>query len=61
MCTTYGLEQNEARDIIDNQIEVIEQDFAEVADLARLTEGQRNFLWHRQILNPFASYGYRTG
>ncbi|HEY5857355.1 MAG TPA: HipA domain-containing protein [Aldersonia sp.] len=57
-CPVYGLTNSEARDIIDNQIDVIERDFSEVADLARLTEAQRNFLWRRQVLNPFASYGY---
>lgn len=36
----------------------IERDFSEVADLARLTAAQRNFLWRRQVVNPFASHGY---
>ncbi|MFD4403321.1 type II toxin-antitoxin system HipA family toxin [Nocardia sp. NPDC058499] len=58
-CAVYGLSKGEARTIIDNQIHIIERDFAEVADLARLTRGQRNSLWRRQILNPFAGYGYR--
>lgn len=39
-------------------VEVIQKHWAEAADLARLTESQRNYLWHRQILNPYASYGY---
>lgn len=54
----YGLSRRDARDIIDNQIGTIERDFAEAADLARLTSAQRSFLWHRQILNPFAAYDY---
>lgn len=54
----YGLSKVEARDVIDHQIEVIERDWSEAADLARLTEAQRNFLWRRQILNPYAGYGY---
>jgi serine/threonine-protein kinase HipA len=54
----YGLTAAEARDVIDEQVAVIERDWDEVADLARLTTAQRNLLWHRQILNPFASYGY---
>ena len=29
----YGLTKSEARDIIDKQIDVIERDFSEVADL----------------------------
>lgn len=56
--SVYGLSKREARDIIDGQIDIIERDFTEVADLARLTDAQRNLLWRRQILNPFASYDY---
>lgn len=56
----YGLTNAQAREIVDAQVAVIEQDFDEVADLAKLTQAQRNFLWHRQILNPYASYGYIT-
>ena len=37
---------------------MIQKHWAEAADLARLTESQRDYLWHRQILNPYASYGY---
>jgi serine/threonine-protein kinase HipA len=57
-CAVYGLTRIEARDIIDYQITVIERDWAEVADSVRMTRAQRNSLWHRQILNPFAGYGY---
>lgn len=54
----YGLTKAEARDIVDAQVAVIERDFDEAADLAKLTQAQRNFLWRRQILNRRASYGY---
>jgi serine/threonine-protein kinase HipA len=54
----YGLTTAQAREIVDAQVAVIEHDFDEAADLARLTRAQRNFLWHRQILNPHSSYGY---
>ncbi len=57
-CAVYGLSKAEGREIIDHQIDVVLRDFSEVADLVRLTQAQRNFLWHRQILNPFAGYGY---
>ncbi|WP_245670908.1 type II toxin-antitoxin system HipA family toxin [Nocardia flavorosea] len=57
----YGLTKGEARGIIDKQIDIIERDFTEVADLTGLTEAQRNNLWHRQILNPFTGYDYRPG
>lgn len=57
----YGLTKATARDIVDAQVSVIERDYDEAADLARLTRAQRNFLWRRQILNPYASYGYTPG
>lgn len=57
----YGLTAAEAREIVDTQIAVIERDFDDVADMAKLTKAQRNFLWHRQILNPHARYGYAGG
>jgi len=54
----YGLTTADARQIIDAQTAVIEQNFDEAADMAKLTRAQRKLLWHRQILNPHASYGY---
>lgn len=54
----YGLTKSEARGIIMQQIDMISADWDEVADLARLTQAQRNFLWHRQVLNPSAGYGF---
>lgn len=57
----YGLSAAQAREVVDGQIEVIQRDWTEVADLARLTAAQRNRLWHRQILNPHAGYGYTSG
>ena len=57
----YGLSADQAREVIDRQIEVITGNWDEVADLAKLTGAQRNWLWRRQILNPYASYGYNPG
>ncbi|WP_235616638.1 type II toxin-antitoxin system HipA family toxin [Mycobacterium montefiorense] len=54
----YGLSIGQARDIIDAQIDLIQREWTDVADLAKLRRAQRNLLWHRQILNPYASYGY---
>lgn len=51
----------QARELIDGQIELIERDWMEVADLAKLSQAQRNLLWHRQILNPYTRYGYVSG
>ncbi|KQO98454.1 type II toxin-antitoxin system HipA family toxin [Leifsonia sp. Leaf264] len=54
----YGLTSKQARDIIDHQVEVIHSEWSDAADAAQLTEGERQRLWGRQILNPFASYDY---
>ncbi len=61
VCAEYGLTTAAARGIIDRQIDVIESDWDEVADLSRSTGAERGYLWHRQVLNPFAGYGYRRG
>lgn len=53
----YGLTTADAREIIDTQVCIINRDWTDVADLARLTTAQRNLLWHRQIINPYTSYG----
>ena len=57
---TYLLHEAEARHIIDHQLHVIRSQWIEIADYAHLTDAQRNGLWERQILNPFATDGYAT-
>jgi len=59
-CGVYGLSRSEAKDVIDGQIDVIESDWDAAADTARLTTVERNSLYHRQVLNPYASYGYEA-
>lgn len=59
-CGVYGLSRSEAKDVIDGQIDVIESDWDAAADTARLTTAERNSLYHRQVLNPYASYGYEA-
>jgi serine/threonine-protein kinase HipA len=54
----YDLSESEARQIIDNQIQVVIERWDEVADHVGLTGPERRELWGNQILNPFASYGY---
>ena len=54
----YQLDAAQARDIIDGQLHVIQDEWADAADAAQLTALERQQLWHRQILNPFISYGY---
>jgi serine/threonine-protein kinase HipA len=51
---TYLLSKNEAQDIIDFQVDMIRAEWDEAADAARLTVVERNRLWRRQILNPYA-------
>lgn len=55
----YDLSEREAREIIDGQLHIIRTHWHEAADLARLTTAERDQLWGRQILNAFATYGYR--
>ncbi len=59
----YGLSKRAAREIIERQVEIINDNWSDVADLAQLTTTERNALWGRQILNPYASYdfGFKAG
>lgn len=56
--STYMLTERDARALIDHQVDVIQREWAEVADLARMTEVDRSFFWRRQFLNPYAFEGY---
>lgn len=57
----YDLSEGEARDIIDQQVEVIRTQWDEAADMAMLTRAERDQMWGSQILNPYASYRYGKG
>ncbi|HEV2790254.1 MAG TPA: HipA domain-containing protein [Solirubrobacterales bacterium] len=59
--STYLLSEQEAREIVDRQIETIEEQWDEVCDLAELAEGTRAHFWRRQFLNPYALEGYSRG
>lgn len=50
----YGLDSNDARNVIDAQIAIIEDNWQEVADAAGLREGDRNRRLGRQFLDPGA-------
>jgi serine/threonine-protein kinase HipA len=54
----YQLTQPEAGEIVEHQIEVIERDWSEVCDLAELSEADRQLLWRRQFLHPYALEGW---
>ena len=54
----FLLSQSDARDIIDRQLQGIHSHWRDVCDEAALPEPDRNLLWQRQFLNPFALEGY---
>lgn len=54
----YELTKRQAREVIDHQLDVIRSQWNEVADMALLTTAERDMLWGRQILNPYALNGY---
>ena len=54
----YHLTPQQARDIVDHQIAVIQDQWNEVCDLAKLPAAERHRLWHRQFLNPYALHDY---
>ena len=54
----YGLDRDEAVAIVDAQLTIIEESWAEVADANRLTHAERNYLYGRQILNKSISYDF---
>ncbi len=56
---SYLLDEAEAREIVDGQIEAIESQWEDVCDLARMSEVERTFFWRRQFLNLYALDGYR--
>jgi serine/threonine-protein kinase HipA len=53
-CEVYLLDTSQAQSIIDAQISVIETQWRDAADAARLTELERQQLFRREILNEFA-------
>lgn len=53
----YQLDRADARAIIDTQVAIINDEWQEAADAARLTGLERAQLWGRQILNPAVHYG----
>ncbi len=56
----YLLSPNDAKEIIDIQLEVINTKYGEAADAAHLTSVERDNLWNSAILNPYAMEGYPT-
>lgn len=54
----FQLPEEEARNIIDGQIRAMETHWHGACDEAGLGEAERNALWGRQFLNPFALQAY---
>ena len=53
----FQLSQERARAIISHQITTIKSEWKNVCDEAKLSDVDRQFLWRRQFLNPFAFEG----
>lgn len=53
-----GLSHTQAREIINHQIATLHDNWDAVCDEAELSLIDRDFLWGRQFLNPFALEGY---
>jgi serine/threonine-protein kinase HipA len=51
---TYLLSKAEAQDVVDHQVDTIRSQWDEVSEVARLTAVERDQLWGKQILNPYA-------
>lgn len=54
----YLLSTSDAREIVDGQIAVINLNWDDVCDMAKLTAVDRSGFWHHQFLNPYALEGY---
>lgn len=57
--STYHLTEDQARQIIDHQIETIQRHWETVCDEAGLGVVARRQMWRTQVLNPFAFVDYR--
>lgn len=51
---SFLLSENEAKEIFEHQISVIQDNWGSVCDEAQLNEVDRQLLWGRQFLNPFS-------
>ncbi len=56
----FLLSQEEAHAIVTHQKQVITDNWELVCDEAQLSKTDRNLLWGRQFLNPYAIEGLRT-
>lgn len=57
----YGLSRPDAREIVDHIVSTVEAQWLDAADVAGLSEADRNALWRRSVLNRSTFYdGDRT-
>lgn len=54
----FLLSESDARAIVDHQLEVVHTEWQEVCDMGQLTRIERDSMWGRQFVNPFALYDY---
>lgn len=52
----YHLSRADAQEIIDQIVTVVEEQWEDAADSARLTRTERRQMWRRQIMNPAIKY-----
>ena len=55
---TYHLSLEQARAIVDHQIDVIRNTWREVCEQASMTQAERRLFAGRAVFNPYAFYGY---
>lgn len=56
----YHLTAHEAKEIVDRQITTIHAHWDEVCDIAGASRAEKERLWGRQFLNPYALEGHRS-
>lgn len=54
----YELSTNDARQIVDHQVDTVRTEWSHVCEEVELTQAESAAMWQRQFLNPFAFYGY---
>jgi serine/threonine-protein kinase HipA len=52
----YGLSKRQAHEIVDRVVSTIQEQWSEAADVAGLSQADRNVLWGRSILNQSTFY-----
>jgi len=57
----FLLDEETAKTLIKHQVDTIRLNWTRVCDEGALTQTERQFLWHRQFLNPLAFYGAPPG